>query len=45
MSDKEKMPMTVIERLQKYRASLSEEKKAIVRDKDNNKVIQIADTK
>ena len=45
MSNKEKMPKTVNERVQKYRVSLSEEKKAIVRDKDNNKVIKIANTK
>ena len=36
MSGKEKMPKTVNERMQKYRVSLSEEKKAIVRAKDNN---------
>ena len=35
MSNKEKMPKTVNERVQKYRVSLSEEKKAIVRAKDN----------
>ena len=39
------MSKTVNERVQKYRVSLSEEKKAIVRDKDNNKVIKIANTK
>ena len=45
MSNKEKMSKTVNEQVQKYRVSLSEEKKAIVRDKDNNKVIKIANTK
>ena len=36
MSNQEKMPKTVNERVKKYRLSLSEEKKAIVRAKDNN---------
>ena len=35
MSGNDKMPKTVIERMQKYRASMSEEKKAIARAKDN----------
>ena len=34
MSNQEKMPKTVNERVKKYRLSLSEEKKAIVRAKD-----------
>ena len=37
MSSKDKTPETVIERMQKYRASMSEEKKAIARAKDNNR--------
>ena len=37
MSNKEKMPKTVNEGVQKYRVSLSEEKKAIVRAKDNSR--------
>ena len=40
MSNKEKMPKTVNERVQKYRVSLSEEKKAIVRAKDNMAYLQ-----
>ena len=36
MSNKEKMPKTVNERVQTYMVSLSEEKKAIIIAKDNN---------
>ena len=37
MSNEEKKSKTVNERLQKYRVSFSEEKKPIVRAKDNNR--------